>query len=845
MKNIYYFPLFLFFLFSLQEGCCQIPNLPDSPYPKDYANYITMQNKRFMNGNAPFKPFCINYLVDYVQFKQSGTRFVSPLLNYSENGGMGSPIILNGNEYSYYYTFYGSTESEIIARAKDKLDKDLRFIDSLGFNVIRLRPAIYWEGDSLRIPAGSYSEYFRLTDSLIYKCFQNHFRVILVLSDATNTYNQFEQYCTYLDSVTKHYSGNRTVMAYVTYMEPTYKWSNNSLNDKLMISNWSRKWYNIAKKNAPNQLVTIALDGIESVLAWDPSALTYDFLTMHLYYNTNRVGISKAAIHSYFKWLNENIDDVWVLGETGFSAIWGNPDCEDYQPGTPSDQYVYADYTMQQSLNCGCAGYAWWQYQDVKWGYCLHDYVGIITLFPEESLKVVHSVFPTYQSKTASKRCSRPNNYYNIPCYEFENISGLVLDEDNNPIQDAVVVAWSDTYKSSYLTFTNADGEYHIKTPVDTVISEIRVSQTGYSETQLFPVNGTVGVATLTHINYDNWKKNWTNINYPNQHNIPYITSDDTIVVGNFFGDEAQELLIIKTLIQTAILYRFNIDHWEQFWAGTIGGWVIRDFDRFAVGDIDGDGYDELLCYQNLPNAWVSFFRYNPQYSNDPWQYVWTNMGSGYIGNWYYVQGDVILPGNFNDSTYTSLLCVRNQNLSSAFCQRFNTNTWTWENVWNNSSYLGSWYLSDVDKYYVGDFNGDAIDELLCVQKTNGNHDWMQVMKFSPDISNWITLWTNNGQSEGDGLYSYRGLLHVGNFDQDDSDEILGIDTWATKFDFNSSNYWDWSWSTYESGKLSDLQVSPNLNVFFIKALSKVPDYLFVHRWKSSGFKFDAYTYDL
>ena len=124
------------------------------------------------------------------------------------------------------------------------------------------------------------------------------------------------------------------------------------MNDKLLISNWSRIWYNIAKKNAPNQFVTIGLDGLGSVLAWDPSALTYDFLTMHLYYNTHEVSLSKTAVHSYFKWLNDNIDDVWILGETGFCATRGNPSCTDgYQPGTINAQYEYAAYTMQQSIN--------------------------------------------------------------------------------------------------------------------------------------------------------------------------------------------------------------------------------------------------------------------------------------------------------------------------------------------------------------------------------------------------------------------------------------------------------------------------------------------------------------
>ena len=81
------FFLLVILLFSLTRSFCQIPDLldiPDAPYPKEYGYYITMNNKQFWNGNAPFKPLCVNYMVDYVKFKQSGRCVVSPHLNYSE-----------------------------------------------------------------------------------------------------------------------------------------------------------------------------------------------------------------------------------------------------------------------------------------------------------------------------------------------------------------------------------------------------------------------------------------------------------------------------------------------------------------------------------------------------------------------------------------------------------------------------------------------------------------------------------------------------------------------------------------------------------------------------------------
>lgn len=64
----------------------------------------------------------------------------------------------------------------------------------------------------------------------------------------------------------------------------------------------------------------------------------------------------------------------------------------------------------------------------------------------------------------------------------------------------------------------------------------------------------------------------------------------------------------------------------------------------------------------------------------------------------------------------------------------------------------------------------------------------------------------------------------IGNFDNDQADEILGIHTWATKFDFFKGQL-QWSWSTGNTAMFSDWAVNRYSNCFFMKALKKGPDY--------------------
>lgn len=710
MKKKCYIPGFLveMFLFQIME-------YNHSLAQNGFANYITISNGEFYDGNQIFKPLCINYLVDYAcNIKDSSNviNYIAPLFNYSDTGSGHKETIINDSIYDWHWCYGPDGQTEMVT-AIAKLDSDLLKIKNLGFNVVRLRPAIYWKNNTLHIPTGSYTKYFELTDGLIEKCAAQGLRVILVLEADTNGFVQLDKYNVYLDSVTRHYSTNKAVMAYVVFAEPSWKWTNLHINDKIMISNWSRKWYYLIKKNAPFQLVTYGLDGLGNVLIWDPSALTYDFLSMHFYYGISDPNKSKMAIHSYFRWMNDNIEDVWVLGETGFSGT--EDTCQaDPRVGSEMAQYQYAEYTMLKALSCGCKGYSWWQYQDVTWADCLQNHLGIYTRYPNVRPKNVASLFPSYPPHPQYLACNKPDCYYNIPGDSIANISGLV------------------------------------------------------------------------------------------------------------------------------------IDHWKQIWHGSIKDWQINSTDKFYSGDFNGDGYDEVLCVQNVVNGWATIYQYvyNPHQFNNPWQNIWTNSGNGNIGNWNYRPGDIILSGYFNDTLYCSLLCMRNTFRPTGSCQRLYSGSW--ETLWSPTIGFGPIDTTvtsptGFDRYYVGDFNGDGIDELFCTEVSQNSTDIMKLIRYD---NGWNTQWTNNGQSDGVGIYPYRANLHVGNFDVDRADELLGVGTWATKFDFNSTNQWDWSWSTYESGRLSDWSVNPNHRIFFLKTMTDVPDYLFVGRWPPRTFRLDAYSFD-
>ncbi len=123
-----------------------------------------------------------------------------------------------------------------------------------------------------------------------------------------------------------------------------------------------------------------------------------------------------------------------------------------------------------------------------------------------------------------------------------------------------------------------------------------------------------------------------------------------------------------------------------------------------------------------------------------------------------------------------------------------------WSKVWSNygNGKMDGHIIKENDLFYVGDYDGDGVEELLCVgYSKSGTNDWMSLLKFRNEKWEWI--WSNYGESSaGNGLYLYRSSFVIGDYDGDGKDELLGndIEGWTTMFKFENGN-WQWIWSDY------------------------------------------------
>jgi hypothetical protein len=108
------------------------------------------------------------------------------------------------------------------------------------------------------------------------------------------------------------------------------------------------------------------------------------------------------------------------------------------------------------------------------------------------------------------------------------------------------------------------------------------------------------------------------------------------------------------------------------------------------------------------------------------------------------------------------------------------------------------WTVDAADRFYIGDFDGDGRDEVLCVKTGGSAGDAMVMLRFD---GHWSLVWSNNqSPAAGNGIYPYRFNMVAGDFDGDGVDELLGIGAngdWLTLFRYSNG---DWQWIASTSG---------------------------------------------
>lgn len=203
------------------------------------------------------------------------------------------------------------------------------------------------------------------------------------------------------------------------------------------------------------------------------------------------------------------------------------------------------------------------------------------------------------------------------------------------------------------------------------------------------------------------------------------------------------------------------------------------------------NGFD-ISVLDNQGNKYV-----DPQYPSE-FIRTWTNMGSGKLDDITINTTTKFYFGNFDGDAGEEMLCVGiYNNTDYAHVVKYIDGNWKRfpENI---AASIGN-YVKNGD-LIIGDFDGNGIDEILATISSSGEN---VLLKFQG--TTWAVTWRDNASH---GMRQYRGKKYVGDFDGDltkHKDEVLGCDYagWTTMFEWNGSDFiWSY-WSDYGNATLN------------------------------------------
>ncbi len=440
--------IFILAIFGILFSCQNTQNPSERIKPDlTKTDFIYLNGNHFELKKEKYFPLMLNYIVS---FRNINNEFiVSPHIDYEKID-----------------TFETNTKHDI----EEQLRAHFQLIQEMGFNSIRLC------FDRIGIDSNQYyygadgKAYFINTDydkilagleTAIHMAHEKGLRVMLLMKAPIE--KDLENFAIH---VLEKFKDNPTIFAYDFMNEPLY-FDKDPERKKTGACKIVTHWMELMNKYAPNQLFTIGFSEPIETFEWDPALLPVDFISFHTYH--------PLRVKNEIYWYSTYTGKPWMIGETSLPA--------DNISISYQDQASFMKETYQYVVDCGGAGFGWWDFQEAKAGNFEAMYTGILnhngtTTTKDGKYTIIGSVKLAAKeiqgfSKYIPKEKVRPVNYFNMIGYNNYVIKGKILNrKTKEPVEGAVIRGWTKTWIGMN-TFTDEKGEFRLYSNDEVVHFEI------------------------------------------------------------------------------------------------------------------------------------------------------------------------------------------------------------------------------------------------------------------------------------------------------------------------------------------------------------------------------------
>ena len=181
-----------------------------------------------------------------------------------------------------------------------------------------------------------------------------------------------------------------------------------------------------------------------------------------------------------------------------------------------------------------------------------------------------------------------------------------------------------------------------------------------------------------------------------------FCPSTATVHKGDFNGDGRMDLMCHDS--NNIILYYGSDTGYSDIGWSRYTGWCGHNGASIYVGDFDGDSHSDVLCHDTSGNVYMSFANNTGAFDG---VHGWQNTTMGFCTG---VDRKLFI-GDFDGDGRSDMLCHNYQTGYKTIAYANVGGDFENPRMWNKNMH---WCYQTNPTLYVGDFNGDGKDDMLC-----------------------------------------------------------------------------------------------------------------------------------